>query len=415
MKQCNEAQLLKLQEYIKDEQYKKGKSPSYRQIMKSLGFSSLSGAHRYVDLLVQRGTIKKDAFGGISLISPLANLLFIPLTQIILYLSLLCIVCSWIPFLAPLLAYLTEWVIAFVMDFVKNISDIKGIYISLKYPFAIYILIGLMIGVLFILFWKRSKPVLLFAVFLGCTVSFGSAFVVYHHITQDTAYLYFRSDGKSDMIGIVSDGEAVLVDITTGGAAMPTAAYKDLADFYVCEIDTYLLTHYHSYHANTLRKLSENIKIHRVLLPEPLTENDRKYSEQIQNALDGKISIEYYRSGEEQIGNITMALPEQQFLKRSEHPVIAFSTVFVENGQTFSYLSSSATELMSPTEDVVILGSHGPKEKHIFDPAIFKNTQYLIFADRNTATLTETDRIHSEIFFAQDFGGYFRILFEDGN
>lgn len=67
MKQFNEAQLLKLQEYIKSEQVKKGKSPSYREIMKNVGFSSLSVAHRYVELLAQRGVIKKEAFGGIAL------------------------------------------------------------------------------------------------------------------------------------------------------------------------------------------------------------------------------------------------------------------------------------------------------------------------------------------------------------
>ena len=73
MKQYNETQLLKLQEYIKSEQLKKGKSPSYREIVKNVGFSSLSVAYRYVDLLVERGAIKKDAFGGIALAENLSR------------------------------------------------------------------------------------------------------------------------------------------------------------------------------------------------------------------------------------------------------------------------------------------------------------------------------------------------------
>ena len=73
MKQYNEALLLKLQEFIKNEQVKKGKSPSYREIMKGIGFSSLSVAHRYVDVLVMRGEIKKDAFGGIALANNLSR------------------------------------------------------------------------------------------------------------------------------------------------------------------------------------------------------------------------------------------------------------------------------------------------------------------------------------------------------
>lgn len=67
MKQYNEALLIKLQEYIKNEQVKKGKSPSYREISKNVGFSSISVAYRYVDLLVARGLIEKDDNGVIAL------------------------------------------------------------------------------------------------------------------------------------------------------------------------------------------------------------------------------------------------------------------------------------------------------------------------------------------------------------
>jgi hypothetical protein len=115
------------------------------------------------------------------------------------------------------------------------------------------------------------------------------------------------------------------------------------------------------------------------------------------------------------IGNLTLSLPERQFLARSEHPVICFSTVFGENGQSFSYLSSGATEIVEPFENTVILGSHGPKEKHIFAPSLFQTTQYLIFTDSQTASLTELDRIPAEIFYAEEYGGYFRILFDTGD
>ncbi len=354
-------------------------------------------------------------FGGISLISPIANLIFIPLTQMILYLLLIFTFVSWIPFLASFLAALAQWMIAFTVSLAKTVSDIKGIYISLRYPFAIYILIALILCALTVLFLKKARPVLLFAVFFACTLAFSAAYGIYRGIHHDAAYLYLRSDGKSDVIGIISDGDTVLIDVTTGGAAMPVAAYKDLSDFYVCEIDAYLLTHYHSYHPNTLRKLSENIKIHRLLLPEPLTENDRKYSGQIHAALDGKIKIEYYQTGELPIGNAVISLPERGFLHRSEHPVITFSASLTGNGQTFAYLSSSATEIATPTEAVVICGCHGPVEKHIFDPALLQRAHFLVFADRDTAVLTELDRIPAEIFYAEDYGGYFRILFDSGN
>ncbi len=67
MKQFNEALLVRLQEYIKNQQLKKGKSPSYRDIMKNVGFSSLSVVSRYVDILAERGIVKKLSLGGIAL------------------------------------------------------------------------------------------------------------------------------------------------------------------------------------------------------------------------------------------------------------------------------------------------------------------------------------------------------------
>ena len=66
MKQFNESLLLKMAEFIKTEQVKKGKSPSYREIQKQVGVSSLSVVGRYVDMLESRGQIKKTQDGKIA-------------------------------------------------------------------------------------------------------------------------------------------------------------------------------------------------------------------------------------------------------------------------------------------------------------------------------------------------------------
>ena len=66
MKQFNEAMLLKMAEFIKAEQIKKGKSPSYREIQRQVGFSSLSVVFRYVDMLEARGQIRKTDDGKIA-------------------------------------------------------------------------------------------------------------------------------------------------------------------------------------------------------------------------------------------------------------------------------------------------------------------------------------------------------------
>lgn len=67
MRVCNETILTNLLEYIKDYQFKNGKSPSYRLIMKAMNFNSLSNVFRYVGVLYSKGLIKKDNLGGIEI------------------------------------------------------------------------------------------------------------------------------------------------------------------------------------------------------------------------------------------------------------------------------------------------------------------------------------------------------------
>ena len=67
MKVCDENIIANLLNYIKTYQTKFGKSPSYRNIMHSMKFSSLSIVFRYVGILESRGLICKDNLGGIDI------------------------------------------------------------------------------------------------------------------------------------------------------------------------------------------------------------------------------------------------------------------------------------------------------------------------------------------------------------
>lgn len=67
MKSYNENKLQQLSDYIKTYQSENGKSPSYRDIKRALGFSSLSVVCRYVNLLEQRSLLTKRKQGGIDI------------------------------------------------------------------------------------------------------------------------------------------------------------------------------------------------------------------------------------------------------------------------------------------------------------------------------------------------------------
>ena len=66
MKTTNEKIVESVLNYIKETQKNEGKSPSYRQICKQMGFASLRTAQHYVLLLKKRGLISQEDNGQIS-------------------------------------------------------------------------------------------------------------------------------------------------------------------------------------------------------------------------------------------------------------------------------------------------------------------------------------------------------------
>lgn len=65
MRVINETKLNEVLDYIKNFQVKEGRSPSYRQIMKAVNFSSLAQSQRYVKTLQSRNLIKRNDLGRI--------------------------------------------------------------------------------------------------------------------------------------------------------------------------------------------------------------------------------------------------------------------------------------------------------------------------------------------------------------
>lgn len=65
MKVLNESKLNQILDFIKSFQVKEGRSPSYRQIAKFVGFPSIATSQRYVKELQTRGLIERNDLGRI--------------------------------------------------------------------------------------------------------------------------------------------------------------------------------------------------------------------------------------------------------------------------------------------------------------------------------------------------------------
>ncbi len=355
------------------------------------------------------------AFSGISLISPLANLLFIPLIQIVLYLLLALACFGAIPFLASALGAAAQALIVFICDTAERLSDIRGICVSLRYPFVPWVIVLLVVGVLAVLAVRKAKTVYIFGVFALCIVFYTAGYFGYVRMEGDNSYVYLETDGKSDAVGIVSDGKTVLVDISTGGYSVLRRAADRMEDFCACELDVLILTHYHAHHPNTLRKLMNRVKVHSIYLPEPTSEEDVLFCQTIYEEFGERTEITVYPADGTQslqTGNVSLSLPKTEYIDRSTHPIVRFAGAIGEKG--FSYLGESATEtdFSDDANDVVIFGSNGPAVRNIFDAEPIADAELVIFADKSHAALTDTEVIAGKIAFSEDYGGWIKILFE---
>lgn len=71
MRKLNQETLISMEHYIKEYQLENGRSPSYRNIMHSMGMSSLNLVQRYVLALEREGKIQRTQLGNIELPSQL--------------------------------------------------------------------------------------------------------------------------------------------------------------------------------------------------------------------------------------------------------------------------------------------------------------------------------------------------------
>lgn len=336
------------------------------------------------------------AFGGVSLVSPVSNLVLVPLSQLLLYLlAILCLV-SGIPIAAPALGIVSKYLIKFICSLAEMFASPSGVYISIKYPFVPYIIAAAFIAVALIVFVPKIKPRAIFAVFIAAVVAFAGGLSVWRGISGNDIYAVALSEKSSDAVSLVYRGRSIVIDISTGGFSVPYRAMNETSGYAAGEIDLYVLTHLHRYHVASFDKLCGYYKINKLLLPSAENASDAEQILKLVNiAEENGTEVEFYnRRAESTVtcGDMKIVLPGYVLLKRSVHPVINFS-VFLGDEKVLLY-SGAATEetgtdgLYSDAQ-LVIFGAHGPLRKQKTDTEICVSAQRIIFANANVLSFYE--------------------------
>lgn len=307
-------------------------------------------------------------FGEISLLSPLANLLMIPLATGVLVLGLLLLVLVFVPIVATVIATPAGWVATLMLKIVGALSPLDGM-LSLGYDFVPYILIPFFIitAILLVIDLKKLDFLVLSPILLT-VAAFAVCLSVSNNTGKTQLTCIYRNTGSNEGVLLIQNDTAMICDVSSGSYTQLYEDYHLLKRHCATEIEVLMLTHYHDKQITSISRLSDSIMLRSLWLPLPTTDEDKAtLASLLALAAEKGIAVTVYAHNAPltvfDTGNVSVTEPLLE--KRSAEPAIAFSISFGE--KTLTYQSAARSEYerhqaveSAVTGDYLILGSHGP-------------------------------------------------------
>lgn len=359
--------------------------------------------------------IAGHTFGEVSALGIISNFVFLPLATVLIISCALFVPLSYIPVASTLLAGGCRTLSGAIISLAATFSDFRGASVSLRYPFAPYLLALLMAAIIACIFIKKLSLLKLGVGALAFALSFAACFGFYANFTSGDMNLCFGAGKSGEYAAFSAGGENYVIDISTGGYSALRDALESRKYFCDTEIDNLVLTHYHNHHAGTIYRLSERVKIRRVLLPAPETESEKADFAYMAETLS-QIGMEFivYKRGEMfENGDVSIYFAPARRLSRSEKPLVAFT---VEYGDfDFAYIEGAALESVFDYSshlcaDTVLVGANGPERKFRVYADAFAGAGRVIFAEGAEEYFRGIDHL-GQVYRTEEYGGKITVLY----
>lgn len=327
-------------------------------------------------------------FKEISLMAPVSNLLcgFPVMLQLIL--SLIYLVVYRIPLLGEAVAWLTKCIGNYVVWVTGEISELRGIGLSLAYNFAGVIVIGFTVAMLVMLVIKVKHKICLFIPPAVLILSFAVCLTVSNLTGNDSLDVTYLKRGDREALVITQNGTGMICDMSDGYYSNLANAWEVAHDNAATEIEVLMLTHYHGRYRTSIDKFSSSVRLRSVWLPPPRTHSEFLIMKEIIRGAERKgISCTVYDYETELRifgqGNITVS--EYESFDRSVQVSNAFKVEY--KNESLVYIGSSYLEKASEDKreeldgDILIYGTHGPNPElgYCIDNAL--DAREILFAD----------------------------------
>ncbi len=310
-------------------------------------------------------------FGEASLVSFIANLIFVPLSGVYLFTVIGAIIFSdpiiggafntVCRLLSGLIIFLSERLASIVPEPISLMTFSAKLAVSLAF-----------VALIMLVFIKKKRIIYLIIPFAVWCIVFSASTHVSSEVNRATVDIVAVSLKKNDFILIGSEGKTLLCDFSDGRYSQAKNAVSLVeTELYDTSVDVILLTHLHSYHKTTFKRLADNNRISTLILPLPSDNDGKAISEELSDAASSLgIEVLTYSAADGSsltFGDCNILIEPSAYIDRSVQPI---NTVTLQtDGGTMSYIGASAFESDADFEkvikksDTIWLGVHGPNIK----------------------------------------------------
>ncbi len=325
-------------------------------------------------------------FGKVAVLSPVGTLLLSPLISALMLLTPLTLIFGSVPVVGSCLGQLTLWTSKGASYMAALLARPDNIELSLDYSFTPFFFVPFFTLILTVIFFKLNHLRFYYASALAIMLCFFAFHTVY--VQNSPISAQFLRRGENEYFIISKSGQNTLVDLSDGSYGNLSYVAGEAAAMGYCQIDALVLTHYHTRHVATISRLIKNQTVRRIILPEPVNENETDILLSIvEIAKENEIETQIFPLDESfTLFDKTEVTLSRDYIKASTHPILALD---FEGEIDVSFLGSSYASYQEMTElqENVIVGTHGPVQKKEFHLPLPENIRLLSLADRNTASL----------------------------
>ncbi len=308
-------------------------------------------------------------FGEISLMAIPANVIFMPAITILMYLSgLYLIVYPLRIFIIPLTSFI-DWYCGGLESLASIMAKPNFSLVAINYKWSIFFIVPICLIIFIFPFIKRKHIKAFGITALALLAAFTASVGLANALDYDNVRISYVSEKKNEGLVIKTNGKVMLCDFSDASSGFSYELLEEMSALHVCEVDTLMLTHYHSKHVKLFGRISEREIVRNLVLPEPITDNEYLiYDTLYKNALTKGIRV-FTVSPEDAylFGDAEIVLFERKYISRSTHPITAIQ--ITAHGEVTTYASSSfnqaGEEITASIEasEHVILGKHSPVYK----------------------------------------------------